>query len=752
MTRKELQKIEEKSKSLIQRLCDTSPRSPRELCYNQGSSKCYCKGGLADCSGKLHVPNISYAPRFKPNIKCLILAHNNIRGLTDSFFANVSQFVAIDLSSNKLQTISSQTFRRFTDLKYLILNDNVLGLKNLYPVFNYPPSLRLDIVGLDLPALPVNYFDNCSVIHTSQIYMDSNYMPVLDLNVFAKLDKLEYLSVTFSNIGKVISAPLCNLKVLYLDNNTISAFPETCQNAININNSNFDSKSACANSEKRGYSFSDERTALFPRLTQLYLGHNEIVSLPQKDQFCLSKVVILNLQTNNISEISEGAFTSLRSLKALHLDRMNNGITKIGSSAFNIPALTSLYLSRNRIQFASKDVSTKMLQGCTKVHVLAIDHNSLNGMTDDMFEEFLNYTPSLKYIFMSSTEMQIIPVTAFSRLQKLEKLFIYVNAITEIPPGAFDNMLSLRYLYMDENHISTLKENAFSPETRLRLQAINLSKNPYLCDCDLLWFRSWALEAGPKQFMDFNYYLCSNMPNTSVQSYSLSKQACLFSRQAYILFTVCLSILFVFFLAFAVLYRYRWDIRLLMYERRASRRIATDAPGGFRYDLLWFTFVATIEYQMVYSTHNFSCLYQNKWRLQTCIHQRDFIAGGFIIDNIVEAMNASRRILVVVSSRFSQSNWCNFELQIIQSHIITHDLPSLLVIVLDNIEPRDMRAPMLALYNTTCCLEWPTETRGINTFWKRLEKSLVTVLDNRLHDTSVMVVDDRPLGSLRDAS
>lgn len=78
------------------------------------------------------------------------------------------------------------------------------------------------------------------------------------------------------------------------------------------------------------------------------------------------------------------------------------------------------------------------------------------------------------------------------------------------------------------------------------------------------------------------------------------------------------------------------------------------------------------------------------------------------------------------------------------SHMIDHDLPSLLVIKLDEIEARDMRAPMLALYNTTCCLEWPADSRAINTFWKRLEKSLGAILDKRPHDphdTSAMVVE-----------
>jgi Leucine-rich repeat (LRR) protein len=748
-------RIRETSETLIKRLCSVKA-SKRHLCYKRGSSECYCTGGLADCSGKLFVPNISYIPKLPSNIKCLNFSLNSMTHLIDSYFTNVSKFVVIDFSSNKLEAISPKTFERFSNLQYLILNDNNIGYAPLKKVLDYPPLLRLDIIRTSLQKVPPGYFDPYRTIPTSEIYMDGNYIPTLDLQEFSKLENLKYLSLTSSYIVEVISAQMPCFKVLDLDNNCISRFPVTCSTSMSNNSSasnNIYLDYHDVTSEKqllrpREFSsqikeqyFSNTSFSLLPALTDLYFGHNNLSAL--RDEICLPRLKTLHLESNKISTIKENTFMAFSSLKVLTMDRMNSGITKIEKSAFNISTLTSLYLSKNQIVFSSSDISSQLFQGCFKLEVLSIDHNHLGGMSEDLFEEMLNNTPALKFIYLSSTNMNFVPVKAFSQLRNIERLYIYVNEIKEIPPGAFDEMPSLRYIYMDENEISTIQENVFSSKTRLRLKVLNLSKNEYLCDCDLLWFQSWLVKAGPALFMEFDNYRCSNINNMSVQSFVLNRQACLFRRTTYILFVVCLSIIMVLFIVFAILYRYRWNIRLMIYETRTSHRnpILLSEEEHYRYDF----FVLYCNDDSEWVEDQLLPKLETKWRMQACIHQRDFVAGGFIIDNIVESMNASKRILVVISSRFALSKWCNFELMLCQSHVITHNLPSLLVIHLEEVESRDMSAALLALYKTTSFLAWPVHSSDSwdthrDKFWKRLERSLINVIGHRSQNTSVKCV------------
>ncbi|KAM5140876.1 uncharacterized protein ACMZJ9_014703 [Mantella aurantiaca] len=47
--------------------------------------------------------------------------------------------------------------------------------------------------------------------------------------------------------------------------------------------------------------------------------------------------------------------------------------------------------------------------------------------------------------------------------------------------------------------------------------------------------------------------------------------------------------------------------------------------------------------------------------LKICFHERDFVPGKTIIDNMVECIQSSQKILMVVSPDFVRSRWCLFE-------------------------------------------------------------------------------------------
>ncbi|XP_041349532.1 toll-like receptor 2 [Gigantopelta aegis] len=49
--------------------------------------------------------------------------------------------------------------------------------------------------------------------------------------------------------------------------------------------------------------------------------------------------------------------------------------------------------------------------------------------------------------------------------------------------------------------------------------------------------------------------------------------------------------------------------------------------------------------------------------LKLCIHERDFEGGKMIIDNIVDCMDQSEKIIMIVSNNFARSNWCQCEVK-----------------------------------------------------------------------------------------
>ena len=57
------------------------------------------------------------------------------------------------------------------------------------------------------------------------------------------------------------------------------------------------------------------------------------------------------------------------------------------------------------------------------------------------------------------------------------------------------------------------------------------------------------------------------------------------------------------------------------------------------------------------------CLEGAEPRFRFCLHQRDFVAGATVIDNICAAVAINRRMVLLLSRAFLESHWWQAELQ-----------------------------------------------------------------------------------------
>lgn len=57
---------------------------------------------------------------------------------------------------------------------------------------------------------------------------------------------------------------------------------------------------------------------------------------------------------------------------------------------------------------------------------------------------------------------------------------------------------------------------------------------------------------------------------------------------------------------------------------------------------------------------------EKRAEITICLHERDFQVGLSILENIIQCMDQSRCLLLVVSESFLKSNWCSFEMHLAQ--------------------------------------------------------------------------------------
>nr|KAG5690864.1 hypothetical protein BaRGS_028896 [Batillaria attramentaria] len=206
----------------------------------------------------------------------------------------------------------------------------------------------------------------------------------------------------------------------------------------------------------------------------------------------------------------------------------------------------------------------------------------------------------------------------------------------------------------------------------------------------------------PILFQDYHSagYNCFNI-HMKLNQFYLDDQACLLSHSANVAVIVVCTV-------------------IIGYVTWANRRVRR-----FQYDL----FVSYAEEDVGWVRGELLPLLEDQWGLKLCVHHRDFIPGKHIIDNISYCVEESERILMVFSSHFAASHWCQFELKMCQTCVMDRD-DVLVLVTIGNTASYELTGAMLAVISTTTYLEWEANCEDRRPFWTRLRIALDDIFIN----------------------
>ncbi|CAC5385610.1 TLR6 [Mytilus coruscus] len=86
-------------------------------------------------------------------------------------------------------------------------------------------------------------------------------------------------------------------------------------------------------------------------------------------------------------------------------------------------------------------------------------------------------------------------------------------------------------------------------------------------------------------------------------------------------------------------------------------------------------------------------------RIKLCIHQRDFDVGETITGNIDKYLEKSWKVVVVMSNNFAQSEWCQWEVDVVQERRRRQGKDAFLLIMLKPIDSKNMTSPLHEIDN-----------------------------------------------------
>ncbi|XP_073696144.1 relaxin receptor 1 [Garra rufa] len=267
---------------------------------------CHCEGRKVNCNGKnlLHVPVVS------SNVTALELNSNRIESLSRDLFIRYRHLERLHLESNSIEMISKRAFSGLISLRKLFLSQNRIA------------SLKAGIFS-DLSSL-------------EWLILDENRISSLRQKSFEGLKSLFFLSLL---------------------NNSVEQFPKT---------------SICLE---------------MPRLNWLEMEGNRISSLWASSFKNCSSLTVLALRRNRISTIEEGTFADMHRL--IDLDVSMNQIKDLPPSLFqNLQSLKQLNISNNPLAH----IYDNQFDSLVNLQSLSMEEVEIPNISIRMFRPLTNLT------------------------------------------------------------------------------------------------------------------------------------------------------------------------------------------------------------------------------------------------------------------------------------------------------------------------------------------------------------------------
>ncbi|KAI8435132.1 hypothetical protein MSG28_003509 [Choristoneura fumiferana] len=226
-------------------------------------------------------------------------------------------------------------------------------------------------------------------------------------------------------------------------------------------------------------------------LQEVSLNRNNIGSIDTGHFPVNSLIRILNLNSNHIKFIANGALNNLTNLEVLKLNR--NDITSLPNHLFMYQSsLRTLEINHNKLHIINgllfqglSNLTTLRMRfnnignimdgaffGFKSVHSLQLDHNKIRRIS----KGWMYGLESLVTLSMSNNLVSEIDLGSWELCTILEDLDLSHNYLVEVQGTTFQHLVNLQTLNLSNNNISMIYHDAFSRMFHLDTLLLNNNK------------------------------------------------------------------------------------------------------------------------------------------------------------------------------------------------------------------------------------------------------------------------------------
>ncbi|CAG9134951.1 unnamed protein product [Plutella xylostella] len=697
----------------------------------------------------------------------LRLIDNQIGNLSAGMFRGLASLQVLNLAKNKVQAIDTETFQRNTQLEAIRLDSNFIS--DINGVF---VSLT-KLLWLNLSENHLVWFDY-AFIPGSLKWLDvhANFIEILG-NYYKIQNELHVKTLDASHNRLVAISPMAipnSVELLFINNNFISnvdtdtflekrnltrvdIYANEIEN-LDINSlriSRVDAERAlpefymsgnpfrCDCSMKWLLTINAVTSRDYPRVMDLdnvickesYVRGAKflpILTLQAKDFLCkYDNYCPANCECCEISSCNCRTVCP-KNCSCYHDATKSTSVVDCSAQQLiavphSVPVdATHIYLDGN----VYHDLNETALSSLHKALVLYLNASRIATIHNNTF----NGLGELRTLHLEENQLSRLRGLEFSKLSNLKELFLQSNAIEFISNETFSFLGVLEVLRLDGNRLASYA--LWHLDYNKKLQTLSVGDNPWSCDCKylqgFLTFVTQNVEKvidsnnlycvngnvapAVKKPLNLNVTVCSEISGESVIS------ALLVSHSLPLLASVLTGLMLIL-LILALVFTFRYACRMWLYSNCG---IKLSPLAGFEdADKLYDAYVCYSPNDEEFVIDTLSRELETGYpSYHLCLHYRDVpqfeATYAQFPDLVVEATEASRRIIVVMTKNFLKTEWTRLEFRQALQRALRSD-PHKLILVTVGPVPRDPE--FKSHFKTGLEITWKEKR-----FWERLRYAM----------------------------
>ncbi|KFO31679.1 Toll-like receptor 2 [Fukomys damarensis] len=635
------------------------------------------------------------------NLKTLVLKSSGIHTIEGDAFLSLGRLEHLDLSKNHLSELSSLWFRPLSSLKFLNLLENPYQTLGEMSLFSHLSNLRILRVG-NGAFIGMQKIDFAGLTLLEELEIEASNIQSYEPQSLKSIQSIGHLILHMREplfLMEVFVDILGSVEHMGLSGTNLNEFSFS-DLSVSVTNSSI-KKLTFRNVKFADGSFNDvlRLSGYVPELLEVefedciyngignfgvsgieevYPGKADTITIRRlyipnfylfydlSDMYSLAeRFKRITLENSKVFLVPCSLSRHLKSLEYLDLSENLMVEENLGNAACEggWPSLQTLVLRKNH--FTSIEKTGEVLLTLHNLTSLDISKNSFHSMP-----EICQWPEKMSYLNLSSTQIHRLTSCIPQTLEILDVSNNDLSSLSLFLPR-------LQELYISRNKLKTLPEGSRLPALRvlkIRRNMINTFSKEELDSFHGLQ----ALEAGG------NSFICS-----------------------------C-------------------DFLSLAWERRGLPEVLSDWPAGYRCDsprdLCFDAFVSYSERDARWVEELLVQELEHRHPpLRLCLHKRDFVPGKWILDNIIDSIEKSRKTVFVLSQNFVKSEWCKYELDFSHFRLFDENDDAAILVLLEPIEKKAIPqrfCKLRKIMNTRTYLEWPAEEARREGFWANLRSAI----------------------------